>query len=288
MVLTVVIWGANFSFIKWALGEIPPMAFGALRFGIATSMLLLLLRVKEGPIHWPRGMGWTLLWLGLIGNTAYQTLFILGVYQTTAGNAALMVAFTPVMVTLFGTLSGVERATPRILMGVVLAVGGVGLVLADAGLRLSAETLRGDLFVLGAAACWAAYTVGVRAIREPMSSLRVTALTMATGTPFLILLGLRELWRLDWGTIGLPGWGGTAYATVLALVVGYILWNRGVQVVGSARASLFGAGIPVVAMFVGWPLLGERPGPVQFLGAGLIIVGVMVARGRSEVLSTES
>jgi drug/metabolite transporter (DMT)-like permease len=121
-----------------------------------------------------------------------------------------------------------------------------------------------------------------------MSSLRVTALTMATGTPFLILLGLRELWRLDWGTIGLPGWGGTAYATVLALVVGYILWNRGVQVVGSARASLFGAGIPVVAMFVGWPLLGERPGPVQFLGAGLIIVGVMVARGRSEVLSTES
>ena len=287
MVLVTLIWGANFSFIKWALSEIPPMAFGAIRFGVATTLLLLLLRWQEGPILWPRANTRSLLWLGLVGNTAYQTLFILGVYQTTAANAALMVAFTPVLVTLFGTVTGVERATPRILVGVTLAVSGVALVLGDAGLRLSPETLRGDLFVLAAAACWAAYTVGVRALREPMSSLRITALTMATGTPFLIVLGLPELWRLEWGKIGVPGWGGTAYATVLALIVGYILWNRGVQVVGSARAALFGAGIPVVALFVGWPLLGERPGPVQFLGAGLIVAGVLVARGGRGIGSTE-
>jgi drug/metabolite transporter (DMT)-like permease len=279
MVFVVLVWGANFSFIKWALSEIPPLAFGAIRFTVATLLLVGWLRWREGPLRWPRSSARSLLWLGLIGNTAYQTLFILGVNRTTAANAALMVAATPVIVAILVAITGVERLTGRVVLGVVLATGGVGLVLRDAGLELSSRTLAGDLLVLAAACCWAVYTVGVRAVREPMSSLRVTALTMVTGTPLLVLIGLPELRGLEWRTIGLAGWGGTAYATVLALVVAYVMWARAVQIIGSARTALFGAGIPVVAMLVGWPLLGERPGPAQALGAVLIVGGVLVARG---------
>ena len=65
LVLVVLIWGANFAVIKWALAEIPPLAFSALRFSFAAVCLCVLAWAREGPPRFPPGTVIRLIWLGL-------------------------------------------------------------------------------------------------------------------------------------------------------------------------------------------------------------------------------
>ena len=279
--LVVVIWGANFSFLKLGLVDIPPFAFAAIRFVLGTVILVWIVRVREGAIGWTRANAWPMLWLGVVGNTIYQALFMAGLDRTTVANGALLIATSPIMVTVLGGLFRVERLTRPVVLGVLIGFLGTVLVLGGRGVAVGRATLLGDAMVLGSALCWAVYILGVRTLRTPMSSLRLTALTMITGTPGLVVLAVPELSTLDWGAIGLAAWGGMAYSTMLALVVAYILWNEGVQVLGGARTAVFGCGVPAVAMLVAWPLLGERPGLMQVTGAAMIVAGVLVSRFRS-------
>ncbi|HSE26720.1 MAG TPA: DMT family transporter [Gemmatimonadales bacterium] len=278
MLLVVVIWGGNIPVIKSALAQIPTLAFAGIRFALASVAFVLLLRGREGSVRPPAGTGWAMLWLGLLGNTAYQLLFMTGLSHTSVANTALILASTPVLVAVFGAASGIERLTPAVAGGVALAVVGVALVLGQDGARITARTLAGDLPVLGAAACWAVYTLGVRRYAPTMSPLRLTTLTMLTGTPILVLAGLPDILRTDWATVSPGAWGGVAYSAFLALLVAYTLWNTSVAEVGPSRTAVYNCLVPVVALALGWLTLGERPGAFQLAGAVLIVSGVLVAR----------
>ena len=285
MLLVVLIWGANFSIVKLALVQIPPLAFTALRFTIASALLMLILRWREGKTSLPPGTLWKLVWLGVVGNTLYQVFFIIGLSITTAANSALLVATTPVMVALLGALTGVERLTRNVAAGVALAFTGIALVIAARGITLSRATLTGDALVFIGVIFWSIYTLGVRSLPGEISSLRVTALTLLTGTPGLIVLGKPGLFAVEWKLLGVRAWGGLAYATFLALVVAYVLWNVSIRKVGGSRTAVYTCVTPLVAALVAWPLLGERPVPLQGVGAALIVVGVLLTRRK--VLSAE-
>lgn len=278
MLLVVLIWGGNFSLVKLALQQIPPLAFSALRFTIATVLLMLILRWREGRVRLPAGALWKLIWLGVVGNTVYQFFFSLGLSITTAANSALLVATTPVWVALLGAVVGVERLTRSVAAGVALAFAGIALVIAARGLTLSRATLPGDALVLTGVVCWSIYTLGVRTLPKSISSLRITALTMLTGTPGLVVLGAPGLLSIEWKRLGVSAWGGLAYAALLALVVAYVLWNLSIRKVGGSRTAVYTCVTPLVAAVVAWPLLGERPVPLQAVGAVLIVVGVLLTR----------
>ncbi len=278
MILVVLIWGTNFSMAKIALAQIPPTAFAAIRFIIASVMLWSLLRVREGAIPLPRGNIWKLIWIGVLGSGMYQIFYTFGLRITTAANAALIIATVPALVALFGALLGIERMTINIGIGVVLAFVGVVLVLLARGLSLSFDTIIGDLLILAAAACWTAYTLGVRTLTKDLSPLRITTLTMIVGAPMLLVASVPDLISMDWRGISLAAWGGLVYAAVLATVVAYVLWNNSVRAVGGSRTAVYGTIIPLVAALVAWPMLGEQPTILQGFGAVLIIAGVLMTR----------
>ncbi len=278
MLVVVLIWGANFSFMKMALEEIPELSFAGLRFTLAAIILLGVLWWREGSIGIPREAWWTLIWMGVLSNTLYQVCFMYGLTHTSVANASLIIATTPLIVSLMGAVTGIEALRRPVVMGGLMGFGGVALILAGKGAAVGVGQLGGDLAIFGATVCWAVFTLGVRALKLPISTLRLTALTMLTGAPGLLLLGGEGLLDLDWGGLTSRAWIGVGYATFLAIVVAYILWNNAVRVVGSGRTSIFNSMIPLVAMLVAWPLLGEHPRPVQIGGAVLIVSGVLLSR----------
>lgn len=278
MLVVVLIWGANFSFMKMALGEMSGMSFAGLRFSLAAVILLGVLRLREGSIGLPREAWRPLIWMGLLSNTLYQVFFMYGLVHTSVANASLIIATTPLMVALLGGLTGIEALRRPVLMGGVLGFAGVALILAGKGAQLGVGGLAGDVAIFGATLCWAVFTLAVRAFRVPISTLRLTAWTMATGAPGLLLLGAPDLVALDWAGLSLRAWTGVWYATLLAIVVAYLLWNNAVRVVGSGRTAIFNSMIPLVAMLVAWPLLGEHPLPLQIGGAVLIVSGILFSR----------
>ena len=278
MVSVALIWGLNFSITKGAFDRFPPFAFTAVRFTIATAVLLPLLRRLEGPQTLPRPALIRLILLGILGNTLYQLGFIAGLDRTTASNSALIVASMPSIVALVAAGIGLEPVRPRVLTGVLVASAGVVLVIAAGGEGLGPGRLEGDLLTLGAVLCWAAYTLGLRKLPEGISALRVTAITTVAGTPGLVLAGIPELIEMDWGLVGLAGWMALAYATIFSLLVAYILWNRSVQTVGPSRTVIYMCLTPLFAVVGAAFILGERPRPLQASGAALILAGVILTR----------
>jgi drug/metabolite transporter (DMT)-like permease len=278
MLLVTLIWGANFAVVKTALTQIAPLPFTAIRFTVATLLLMLLLRWREGSCTFPQGSLWKFAWLGLVGNTAYQAMFASGLARTTSANASLIVTTTPAAIALIGALMGVEHVSRRVAAGILLAFGGVAVVMGTRGAALSSQTLAGDLMIFGSVFCWTAYVLGMRTIGVGISSLRATTLTLITGTPGLIVIGLPGLIETDQKRIGGATIFGILYSSALALVVCYLLYNRNVRLIGGVRTTIFGCAIPLVAALVAWPVLGEKPTPAQGLGAILIIAGVLVTR----------
>jgi drug/metabolite transporter (DMT)-like permease len=278
MLLVCLIWGFNFSITKSAFDQIPPLPFTAIRFAISSLLLWLVLRVVEGPAKLPPGALKQLVLLGLVGNTAYQLAFMLGLAQTTATNSALILSTVPTVVAVFAGVLGLERITPRMRWGIALGTLGVALVIATRGVAFDRGTFIGDLVTVLAVLCWAGYTVGLRRVHQGVSPLRVTTITTIAGTPGLVLVGLPGVLGLDWTAVSPRAWLAVAYASVLSLVVAYLLWNRSVKAIGGTRTAIYMCLTPLVAVFGAWLLLGERPHPLQGIGALFIITGVLLTR----------
>lgn len=280
MLVVVVIWGLNFSVTKGAFSRFPPLAFTAVRFVLASAVLVPLVRRLEGSAPLPTGSLLRLIVLGVVGNTLYQIGFILGLDLTTASNSALIVASMPSLVALLAAALGFEPASPRVISGVLVATAGVVLVVLARSAGFARGELAGDLLTLGAVFCWAGYTLGLRTLPPKITPLKVTMVTTVAGTPGLVLVGMPELIRMDWGAVGAPGWAALAYATVFSLLLAYLLWNWSVQSVGPSRTVVYMCLTPLVAVVGAAVMLGERPRPLQAAGAVLILAGVLLVRGR--------
>lgn len=279
LVTLCLIWGVNFSVIKVVLAEIEPLAFNAFRFPIASATLFLLLRCR-GPIPLPLRRDWApIAVLGVLGHLVYQLAFIFGLDATLAGNASLVLATTPIWTLVLSTAIGQEQHTTLVWLGVLAALFGVVMVVtggADLGSRGSLPW--GDLLVLGAAVTWAVYSVGARDLTRKYGALAVTSWTLWVATPGLMAAGVPSVAGMDPGSVSTLAWLGVAYAAILGVAIAYLLWNNGLERIGSARTAVFSNLIPVVALVTAAIWLGERPSALQLAGAVVITGGVWLTR----------
>ena len=173
ILVLVLIWGTNFSVVMVALREGSPLALIALRFVLASSGVCVGLHPPRATLNIERRYIPTFIGLGLHGNFLYHVLFIYGVDCTLARHAALMLATVPIFVSLFSTLLRHERIGPSGWAGVLLSVAGIGLVVWGGvrGPQFGAETVRGDITMLGAAVALSAYSVGAAPLVERVGPL---------------------------------------------------------------------------------------------------------------------
>lgn len=283
MLLLVTIWGLNFPIVKGAFPEIPPFVFNGLRFSIAAVLLLATLRRLEGAWWVDRAHIRGMVLLGLLGHAGYQALFMAGLARTTAGHSALILSMVPLFVGILGGALRIERPSPRMWLGLVLAFVGVFiLVKSRTGLALDLSTATGDLLTVGASTCWAAYTVLSRPYLSRISALRLTTVTLVLGLPVILALAIPGLWQVEWTAVSPRAWAALAFSSIFAVVISYVIWYTSVQAVGSARTAAFSNLIPIVAMVAARVMLGEPLGVSQVVGAGVVLLGVWLARGKVE------
>jgi drug/metabolite transporter (DMT)-like permease len=281
ILVLVVIWGVNFSVVKAALEQFEPLTFNGLRFTLGALVLLPFVLRGPGLRRFDRSDWPALIGLGVLGNTIYQVLFVYGIDLTLAGNAALMLAVSPVFVTLLSSALRHESIRPAGWFGVLLSLVGIGCVLAGtSNLRFGADTLDGDLLMLVAAGAWAVYTVGASPLVKRYGALPVTGITTGIGALLLLGASLPSFAAQDWSTVTPVGWSLLLGSGILAIGLAYVIWYHGVEYLGSARTAVFSNTVPVVALVTAWLTLGEAPAPIQLLGAALIVGGVLLTRLR--------
>ena len=290
LIAVVLLWGVNFSVVKDALNLVEPLVFNGVRFLLAGAALAAL---RPGPTRPDRSDVPTLIGLGIVGHTLYQVGFIFGLDGTLAGNAAVILAAAPVWTLVLAVLVGQESWRPSLGAAAVLGLGGIGLVMAGGGgeVALSRDTLRGDLLMAAAAVCWAAYTVAGRRVVLKYGALTVTTWAIWIGGLPIVLAAIPGALTTAWASLPPLVWLQMAYAGLGAIAAAYVLWYRGVQVLGSSTTALWSNLVPCVALLVAWLWLGERPGRLQVLGALVVLVSVGLARwgpGATKPASTSS
>ena len=280
------IWGTNFSIVKPAFREVDPQAFNAVRMIIASAVFIAIMktvpRYTRSDIFWtPNPLtrrDWlSIVALGVVGHFFYQYFFIGGLALTTVANSSLSLAATPVVITLMTAILGHDRIAPLHWLGALMSLAGIYIVVGH-GASIGGASLRGDLMMFGAVACWASYTLGSRPLMARHSPVAVTGLSMALGTLLYVPVMLPRMIATDWTTVSWGTWIALVYSALFALCVAYTIWYVAVRAIGSARTAVYSNVVPIVAMLTAVVFLGERLTPSRMLGAACVLIGVALTR----------
>jgi drug/metabolite transporter (DMT)-like permease len=273
-----VIWGINFSVVKYATLSFSPPALTGLRVALAALFLIGVAFTGARP-HLARRDVLILLLLGVLGNGLYQLFFVHGVARTRAGNAALIVGSAPAFIALFARLRGLERVRGLTIAGIALSVAGVALVIVGSASSSNGEaTLLGSLLVFGGVLCWTVYTILLQPYTKRIHVVQLSAITMVGGAVPLLLASTPSLIETDWGAVTVGGWLALFYASVVSMGIAYLFWYRGLRVLGPTRTAVYSNLQPIIALLVAWAFLNETPTAFQAVGAGTIVAGVFLTR----------
>lgn len=280
MFFAILLWSINFSFVKVALYEFTPLGFNGIRLIFASLLLVLFLSVSRESFRITKIDFWRLVALGIVGNTAYQMLFIHGINLTTASNSAIIIATTPIFIALLSFLLKHERLNWAAWTGIFISFIGFYFVMTKqpGSLSLNGKGALGDLMILVGTLCWAVYTVFSLPLLKRISPLKLTMYTMITGTVFFLPFCVKDMIDLPYSQISLKAWAALVFSGLFALSVCYVIWYYSVKRVGNSRTSIYDNLIPIFTIFFAYFLLDERISLLQGAGTMVILCGVYLTR----------
>ncbi len=220
--------------------------------------------------------------LGLVNIPINQLLFIWGVDYTTAPNASLAYALTPVFVVIL--LAVWKRTSPgwRKMSGVVLAVLGAAIVLVDRGAAVSSEQTLGNVMVLAASVSWAAYTVIGRSLIVKYGPVQTTAMSFMAGlilyVPVWAIVPVHDPMTVLISPGWFEHWAQLFYLGVITSGVGYGLWYYALSRMEASRVAVFNNLQPVLTSVLSFFMFGTVPTVMFVLGGAIAIAGVIVTQ----------
>ncbi len=250
--------------------------------GAALILLPWTLRALHGRWHEVAGHLPMVAAYGFFGIAAAQLGYFGAVARLDVA-VALLIEYLGIVLVVLWIWARTRRAPHGYtLLGVVLALGGLALVLDLTG--AAPPNLVGVLWGLFAATGMAGHYV-LAARPTPVPAVAFAGLGLVAGTVLLGVAGGIGLVPLRAGsgpvTLGgweLPAWLAFAELCVVAAALAYLLGIVGARHLGSRLASFVGLSEVVFAVLIAWLLLGERPGLMQVLGGVLMLGGVVAVR----------
>jgi len=279
LVLTALFWGANAVAGKLAVGHVSPMLLTTLRWGLAMAILFAIGRVRLKN-DWPvvRRHLWLLIALGGLGFTVFNMALYTALIHTTAINASIEQAGTPMVIFAANFLLFRLRVTWAQIAGFLLSMAGVILTATHGeplGL-LGLELNIGDALMLVAVLVYAVYTVMLRlkpAIHWQSLMIMLTGAAFVTSIPALVV----EHWSGSMIVPDAQGWGIVLFTVVFPSVLAQAFYIRGVELIGANRAGLFFNLVPIFGLLLSIAIIGEDFHPYHAMAMVLVLGGIWLA-----------
>lgn len=288
--VTVLFWAGNSIVARAAHPIVPPMALAFWRWAVAL-LLILPLAWPHLRRDWPKiRKSWRiLLLLGLGGVAAFPTFLYWGLQYTTALNSVLLQAAIPPLVLLASFLLFGERASAGQLAGVAVSLAGVLVIITQGQpwMLLHLGLNIGDAAILFGIVLYAGYPPLLRRAPDihPLSLLACLFMAGAAATAPLwaIELASGRVMRMEPAAFAAIG-----YVSVVASVLAYLFFNRGVALIGAGRAGQFVHLMPVFGAVLAVLLLHERLHLFHVFGVALIAAGIGLASIRRPAPAAEA
>ncbi|WP_188456057.1 DMT family transporter [Virgibacillus oceani] len=277
LLLVPLFWGGAFVAAEHVITEIPPVTAAAFRFGSAGMLLLLF-------VLWQKKLDFTairkqwraLLLMAITGIFGYNVFFFIALDITTAINGSLIVATTPVLVTLGAVLFLGEVWNKQLGFGLLLSLIGVIVVISKGSLTtlVSLEFNLGDLLFIGGLLSWVAHGLLGKAAMRDVSPVVTTTLTTLIGS---VLLFIVSLFEHSWGKLMVmssQAWGEMVFMIICSSVIGFLLWNSGIKRIGASKSSIYMNLVPINTAWIAVVLYDSTITWTQIIGMAMVIAGV--------------
>lgn len=283
LVFTMLLWGGTFIAGRLLAGTLEPASAAFLRFLIASIALVTVVGVTEKKLILPPKNLWVpLILLGMTGVFAYNVFFFNGLRHISAGRASLIIASTPLVITVFASIFFRERLSLLNICGILLSLGGAITVISNGhpGALFTGAFGPGESALFGCVLSWAAYSLIGRSILAVLSPLTAVCYSSVIGTLLLSLPAAREGLFSRLTSITMADWASLAYLGLCGTALGFFLYYQGIKKIGATRAGIFINLVPVFALLLSWLLLGEVLKPVVLAGGLMVMTGVSLTNYR--------
>jgi drug/metabolite transporter (DMT)-like permease len=273
-------WAGN-----WVLGRalrdaVDPISLNFYRWVISIVVLapfaLPGLAAKRNAIRRHFGI---LALLALVGVSIFQSLVYLGLKSTTTVNAVLINCAAPLFILLCAWALDGERATLRQLAGILVSVSGILVILSRGELAVlrQLEFHAGDAWIVLAVAIWGVYSVLLKRRPTELGGLHFLFVLAVLGTLFLVPAFALQVWHSPPRMPTMSEAMAILYVALAASVGAFLLWNRGVVVLGPSTGGFMLYLLPLFGTLLAIAFLGETFGAFHAVGAATIIAGIILA-----------
>ena len=289
LALSMSLVGSYVALSKPLVAALPVFLLAWLRFGLGG--LAMLHWLKKPAIEVPMsGQTKRLLFLeSFLGNFLFSICMLFGVSMTSAVAAGVIMAAIPAAVALMSWLFLRERIGLRVWGAVACAVLGIILVsLSKSEQTMSMDnsgspffTLKqawlGNLLLMGAVLCEAAYAVIGKKLIGVLSPKRITALINLWGFALVTPFGVWAAWGFDFSAVEPASWLLLLFYSLAASVWTVWLWMTGLTTIPASQAGVFTVMLPISAAAVGVLVLGENLNGMQAGAFAIALAGVVLA-----------
>ncbi len=273
-----VIWGTTYLVIRIGVGHLPPMLFAGIRWIIAGAIFIAFLRWRGRSL--PKAneiVHLAVVGLALIGFG--NGLVVFAEQWIPSGLAALLITTVPFfMVGIESFLPKGPKLNATIITGLAMGLVGALLIFGeDIRYLADPDNLKGVLGLLGAVLFWSAgslYSKYVKLNVHPMMGASVEML-IAGFVLSGIGISIGELPRLNFEITGLLS---LAYLVIIGSLVGYTSYIYAIDKLPLSLVSTYAYINPVIALFLGWLILGEKLSFQIAIAAAVIIAGVFIVK----------
>ena len=285
LVLASLFWSGNFIVGKFAtLFEIPPLSLNVFRW-ISVWLILMPFTYKEiyNNLHNIKKNWLIISFMGVITISTFNSVVYYALNYTQVINAVLVLAAIPAATIVFSSLMNIEKTNIFQLLGLFLSIIGIGSIISNGDIQkiTSLNFNKGDLWMLVCVITWALYSTLLKKNKFQLSQFSLIQLMVSAGLLFLIPQLLYEK------SIGLEVNFNKAFFIILFYVVifpaiaAYYCWQKGVEIIGPNRASMFIQLMPLFSAIMAIIIFKEQFELYHFVGAAFVVSGIYLSNRRT-------
>jgi drug/metabolite transporter (DMT)-like permease len=281
--VTVTAWGSAFVAIRAAGESLSPGSVALGRLLVSSAVLGTVALVRREPLPPRRDLVpiavYGVLWLGV-----YSVSLNAAERRVDAGTAAMLINTGPILIAVLAGVFLREGFPQRLFTGLAVAFAGV-LLIGLSGTGSGGRAGLGIALCILAALAYASAVVVQKLVLARVSPFQVTFLGCFAAT--LACLPFAPTLAGEATGAGGAALGWTVYLGVVPTALGFATWTFALGRTSAGRMASIAYLIPVVAIVLGWAVLGERPPHLAALGGALCLAGVYLARRRSQTSKKE-
>ena len=285
LVFATLCWSGNFIIGKFAyLFEIPPLTLNFLRW-VSVWLILIPFTYKEifNNFNYIKKNWMPISFMGVITISTFNSVVYFALNYTQVINAVLVLAAIPAVTIVISSLMKVDKTNIFQLIGLFLSVIGIGAIISNADINkiFSLSFNKGDLWMLVCVLSWSIYSTLLKKHSFKFSQFTLIQLMVSVGILFLIPQFFYEK------SIGLEINLNKAFFVILFYVVifpalaAYYCWQKGVEIVGPNRATMFIQLMPLLSAVLAILIFQEKFELYHFIGASFILSGIYLSNRRT-------